>query len=395
MVPAAASAPRLSRDLRIAVAMPNFRGGGMERMRLHLVQEWARRGLDVDLVVSSAAGPLRHLVPAGVGVHEVARRHPALFPLGLARYLRRRRPTHLLAGAQDIVLFALVVGALVHRAPTVVSFHNHLAGELRLAGVGTWLKLRLLLLLLALALPRSRRIICVSRGVAEDLALRFPHVAERTAIIYNPAVTPETRGRAEAPLGYCPVPAGAPWLLFVGRLVVAKGLDVLIAAFRELAAADPALHLVLLGDGPLRGWLIEHARAAGLAGRVHLAGFQDNPLPWMREATTVVLPSRHEGLPNVLIEALYCGARIVATDCPSGPAEILDNGRYGGLVPVDDPDALATALAGYAEPRADADRAACRARAEQFSAEAAADAYLAALLGAPLPRPAASPSTRG
>lgn len=390
VAPAAASAPRLRRDLRIAVAMPNFRGGGMERMRLHLVQEWARRGLDVDLVVSSAAGPLGDLVPTAVGIHEVARRHPALFPLGLARYLRRRRPSHLLAGAQDIVLFALMVGALGHRVPTVVSFHNHLAGELRLAGTGTWLKLRLLLLLLAPALPLSRRIVCVSRGVAEDLARRFPRVAERIAVIYNPAVTPETRGRAEAPLRACPVPAGAAWLLFVGRLVPAKGLDVLFAAFRELAAADPALHLVLLGDGPLRGWLIEKAGAAGLTGRVHLAGFQDNPLPWMRKATTLVLPSRHEGLPNVLIEALYCGARIVATDCPSGPAEILDNGRYGRLVPVDDPGALAAALAGYAEPRADTERAACRVRAEQFSVEAAADAYLAALLGAPV-----SPAVRG
>ena len=134
-------------DLHIAVAMPNFRGGGMERMRLHLAQEWARRGLEVDLVVTTAAGPRRDLVPAGVSVHEVAGRHPALFPLGLARYLRRRRPTHLLAGAHDIVLFTLVVGALGQRVPTVVSFHNHLAGVPRLAGAGTWLKLRLLLLL--------------------------------------------------------------------------------------------------------------------------------------------------------------------------------------------------------------------------------------------------------
>lgn len=368
-----------TRKLRIAVAMPNFRGGGMERMRLHLVQEWARRGLAVDLVVSSAAGPLRALVPAGVAVHEVARRHPALFPIGLARYLRQRRPTHLLAGAQDIVLFALVIGAGVYRIPTVVSFHNHLAGELALARGGTGQKLRLLLLLLADALPLARRIICVSKGVAEDLARRFPRVRERIGVIYNPAITPQTRRRAEAPLHGCPVPAGKPWLLFVGRLVPAKGLDLLLAAFRQLAAEDAALHLVLLGEGPLTGWVREQAAAARLAARVHLPGFQDNPLPWMREAVALVLPSRHEGLPNVLIEALYCGTRVIATDCLGGTAEILDQGRFGRLVAVGDVPALTEALRDYRTPLDAAERARRRRRAEQFSDKAAADAYLAAL----------------
>nr|WP_291322451.1 glycosyltransferase [Desulfonatronospira sp.] len=92
--------------------------------------------------------------------------------------------------------------------------------------------------------------------------------------------------------------------------------------------------MVLLGDGPLRPRLESMIWELGLAGRVHFPGFQDNPLPWMREATLLVLPSRHEGLGNVLIEALACGTQIVATDCPSGPAEILEDGQYGQLVPL-------------------------------------------------------------
>jgi glycosyltransferase involved in cell wall biosynthesis len=368
------------KQFRLAVTMPNFRGGGMERMRLHLVQEWARRGITIDLVVSSASGPLRKLVPSGVAVHEIAKRHPAVFPLGLARYLHQHRPTHLLASAQDIVFFALLVGAFGYRIPTVVSFHNHLSSEFALAKGAGSLKLRLLLLLLARTLFLSQRIVCVSKGVADDLAQRFPGVQERLRVIYNPVITPDTRLRAKSPLVDCPVPVGQPWLLYVGRLVSAKGLDLLLASFRRLAADDPALHLVLLGEGPLEAWVREQATAAGLAERVHLPGFQENPLPWMRQASAVVLPSRHEGLPNVLIEALYCGALVIATDCPSGPAEILGQGRFGRLVPIEDVPALTDGLREYRRPVDVEERALWRRRAEEFTVEVAADAYLSALL---------------
>ncbi len=160
----------------------------------------------------------------------------------------------------------------------------------------------------------------------------------------------------------------------------AKGLDVLLEAFRQITGKTAA-HLVLLGEGPLRPKLESMVWDLGLAGRVHFAGFQNNPLPWMREATLLVLPSRHEGLGNVLIEALACGTQIVATDCPSGPAEILEGGKYGQLVPVEDPTALAQAMLSSLNSTFRVAPEMLKARAEDFTVEKAAKQYMDTLLG--------------
>ena len=160
----------------------------------------------------------------------------------------------------------------------------------------------------------------------------------------------------------------------------AKGLDVLLEAFRQITGKTAA-HLVLLGEGPLRPKLESMVWDLGLAGRVHFAGFQDNPLPWIREATLLVLPSRHEGLGNVLIEALACGTQIVATDCPGGSAEILEGGKYGQLVPVDNPAALAQALLRSLNGTFRVDPEMLKARAEDFTVEKAAKQYMDTLFG--------------
>jgi glycosyltransferase involved in cell wall biosynthesis len=102
--------------------------------------------------------------------------------------------------------------------------------------------------------------------------------------------------------------------------------------------------LVIIGDGPGRRAIERQRDALGLGDAVLLPGFQDNPYAWMRRADVFALSSRYEGLPTVLIEALACGARVVATDCPSGSAEILEDGRWGTLVPVGDAPAFAAAL---------------------------------------------------
>ncbi|MCZ7600075.1 MAG: glycosyltransferase [Gammaproteobacteria bacterium] len=167
----------------------------------------------------------------------------------------------------------------------------------------------------------ARGVVAVSKGVADDLKLHFPFRENQLHVIHNPVITPATRQRLKEPLKNSPVPNGTPWMLYAGRFVLAKGLDVLMDAF-ELMADRTSAHLVLMGDGPIKSAIAGRAAANGLGERIHLVDFQLNPLPWMREAEVLVLSSRHEGLGNVLIEALACGTQIVATDCPAGPAEI-------------------------------------------------------------------------
>jgi glycosyltransferase involved in cell wall biosynthesis len=367
--------------MRLALILPTLAGGGMERMRVHLMQEWAGQGVDMDLVVSRFHGPLCAMVPDRVRIHEVARRHPALFPWGLYRYLRRHRPTHILSAANDINAMTLFLGRLVcPEVPVAVSVHSHLSMELAQArGIGL-LKLHVVTRLLKSVLPQARGVVSVSRGVGDDLARRFPGLKQRLHVIYNPVLTPNVREQLTHPLATPPVPPGIPWIIYTGRLVQAKGLDVLLEAFRQIAGKTAA-HLVLLGDGPLRPKLESMTWDQGLAGRVHFAGFQDNPLPWMREATLLALPSRREGLPNVLIEALACGTQVVATDCPGGSAEILEDGKYGQLVPVDNPAVLAEAMLRSLNGTFRIAPETLKARAEDFTVEKAAGEYMRVVKG--------------
>lgn len=365
--------------MRLAVILASLGGGGMERMRIHLVKEWARQGIEVDLVLSGANGPLRDQVPAEVQVFEVASRHPALFPFGLRRYLNSRRPTHLLSAGNDInALTLLVASRLRTQIPIVVSVHNHLSSELALTKGLKRIEALAVAWVLTRVIQRARGVIAVSEGVGEDLKAHIPLRNGQLHVIYNPVVTAETRERLAASLSDCPVPTGTPWILFVGRFVHQKGLDVLMDALKRIKDRTRA-HLVLMGEGPLKSEMVSKVAALGLSDRVHLVGFQSNPLPWMRETNVVVLPSRHEGLGNVLIEAMACGTQIVASDCPSGPAEILVHGRYGQLVPVDDADSLAEALLRSLDGRFRVPPRILKARAAVFSSERVALAYQSVL----------------
>ncbi len=370
----------MSIKVKLAIILPTMAGGGMERMRVHLMQEWAGQGVDMDLVVSRFQGPLCEMVPEQVKIHEVAWRNPLLFPWGLFRYLLKHRPTHILSAANDINAMTLILGRLAcPDAVMVVSVHNHLSTELSQArGIGL-LKLRVVVGLLCRVIARAGKVVAVSRSVADDLRTHFPGLGDKLRVILNPVITTQVRERLNLPLEGCPVQLGTPWIVFVGRFVPAKGLDVLLEAFR-LIAGKTAAHLILLGEGPLRPKLESMIREMELTGRVYFGGFQDNPLLWMREANLLVLPSRHEGLPNVLIEALACGTQIVATDCPGGSAEILEEGKYGQLVPVENPEALAKAMLRSLNGDFHVDQDKLKARAEDFTVEKAAKKYMDTLL---------------
>lgn len=368
--------------MRLAVILPSMAGGGMERVQVNLIREWVQRGIDVDLVVSRFQGPLCEEVPETVRVFEVARFHSTVFPFGLHRYLRTRRPSHILSAANDINAVTLLVArGMGENIQTVISVHGHLSRELAQAKGMKRLKARAVKWTLGRVIHLARGVVAVSKGVADDLKLHFPFRENQLHVIHNPVITPATRQRLKEPLKNSPVPNGTPWMLYAGRFVPAKGLDVLMDAF-ELMADRTSAHLVLMGDGPIKSAIAGRAAANGLGERIHLVDFQLNPLPWMREAEVLVLSSRHEGLGNVLIEALACGTQIVATDCPAGPAEILDGGRYGQLVPVEDTEALAKALLRSLDRHFYVAPARLQERAALFSSEQAATLYLAVLEGA-------------
>lgn len=369
--------------MRLAIVLPSLAGGGMERVGLRLINEWVQRGTEVDLVVTAFTGPLCDQIPKNVQIFEIGRRHAFLFPFGLWRYIKARRPSHILAAGNDVNALTLAIAGWCGKGiSTVASVHNHLSSEIRLAKGGSRIKERLVVWLLRRTLRYSHGIVAVSRGVAEDWHKHFPSCTNKLHVIYNPVITPEFLENSQLPLLGCPVPFATPWILYVGRFVYAKGLDVLIDSF-ALLTRNSAAHLVLMGDGEFENEIERRISSYGLGDRVHLVGFKNNPAPWMRAADVLVLPSRHEGLGNVLIEALACGTQVVATDCPSGPSEILDGGTFGQLVPVESPVALAAALLSSLEGRFHVSAEALKQRAMEFTAERAALLYEQVLTAPP------------
>ncbi len=192
--------------------------------------------------------------------------------------------------------------------------------------------------------PWADAVAAVSHGVADDLAQAAAIPRQQIQVIYNPIVTPDLRRKAQQPLEH-PwfAPGEPPVLLAIGRLAPQKDYPTMIKAFAHVRNTRP-VRLIILGEGTERSSIEALVKRLGLEASVNLPGFVANPYTYLSRASVFVLSSRWEGLPTVLVEALHCGAPVVATDCPSGPREILAGGQYGQLVPIGDVVALAQAI---------------------------------------------------
>ncbi len=329
---------------RLAIFVPSMLGGGAERIALNLARGISERGYVVDLVLAEAQGPYLAELPESVRVVDLKASRTLKSLPGLVRYLRRERPQAMLsvlAHANLIALWARRLADVPSRV--VVSVRNTLS---RSAQHSPSLRNNLMLKLIRRYYPWADGIVAVSKGVADDLSQVAGIARDRIQVIYNPIVTPTLREKARAPLDHPWFMNGqAPVVLSVGRLTATnqKDFPTLIEAFAQVRRSRPA-RLMILGEGEQRANLEAMVKKLGLEQDVLLPGFVANPYPYMRRASVFVLSSRWEGLPGVLIEGLYCGAPLIATDCPSGPREILKDGQYGQLVPVGDANALARAI---------------------------------------------------
>jgi glycosyltransferase involved in cell wall biosynthesis len=229
--------------------------------------------------------------------------------------------------------------------------------------------------------PKADKIVTVSYELEESLKNFLSIPKEKIKTIYNPVVTPELFEQAKQPVSCSWFEQNQlPVILAVGRLSPEKDYPTLFRAFSLVRQIRPA-KLLILGEGEERANLERLAIELGIQNDVSMPGFVDNPFAFMAKASVFVLSSAWEALPTVLVEALACGCPVVATDCRSGPREILDNGRYGRLVPVGDHEALAKAILETLDnPDFPADRQTRLQRAMEFSVDAAVDKYLKVLL---------------
>jgi glycosyltransferase involved in cell wall biosynthesis len=305
----------------------------------------------IDLVVANARGPYVSLLAPSVRLVDlgVSRLLRSIVPL--AAYLRRERPVGLVAALSDADLVAMVAARLSRtRLRTVIAIHNTLGKEIQECKS---LRVAVIPRLFCALQDWADAIVAVSDGVADDFAQTAGVPRHRIQVIYNPVITPAVLAAASAA---APHPwledNGCPVVLGAGRLVPQKNFQLLVEAFAVVRRAR-ACRLLLLGEGPERANLEDLVRKHGLEKDVALPGFLDNPYACMARAATFVLSSNYEGLPTVLIESLAVGTPVVATDCESGPREILRGGALGELVPVGDVERLADAiLRSLSKPRA-------------------------------------------
>lgn len=353
----------------VALFVPSLRGGGAEKAMVNLAHGFVSRGVRVDLILMEKDGPYLKMVPPEVRIIDLADSSTSVASvLPLRRYLQRERPLVLIAALKEACMVALLAKRLGGiRTRIVATLHGNL-----------WEPDKKLVKRFGrrVMYPWADAITAVSAGVADDFSQFSWLPRNRLSVIHNPIVSPELKERARDAVEHdWFVTSDIPVILAVGRLIIEKDYATLIRAFALVRNKRPA-RLVILGEGMERKSIEALVDDLGLRENVLMLGFVDNPYAYMAKSSLLVLSSTIEGFSNVLAEALAVGTPVVSTDCKSGPREVLDNGKYGTLVPVGDIQALAAAI--EKQLATSHDKEFLMARADEFSIEKITDQFLEA-----------------
>lgn len=343
---------------------------------MNLVREFSRRGLRVDLLTIRASGPHLSDLPAGVAHRPLKAGHTLSAIAEIAAYMRKNGQVPMLV-AKDRAGRAAAIARLLSgkKLRLVVRLGTNLSTALESkSAFSRWLRIAPMRRLYSLV----DLVVAVSEGVRQDTIKITGLSPGRVKVIRNPVITPDFGQIDEqhVPHEWLAEPATSraiPVLLAAGRMSHQKGFDTLLQAF-AIARKQREMRLIILGEGALRNPLVAQCGKLGLGDSVQFPGFKSDIHSWIAAADLFVLSSRWEGSPNVLTEALALGVPVVATNCPSGPDEILQQGKYGPLVPVGDAPALAAAiLERLSQP---VDSLFLKSAVDEYRAETGADAYL-------------------
>ena len=333
----------------ISLFIPNLDGGGAERVMLHLAEGFAARGFAVDLVVAQAEGAYLSKIPETIRLVNLDAKSPVLLfkTLALKQYLQQEQPAFLLS-TLDIFSSATWAKRLAGvNTRVVMCVQTNLSQQFQDRHAMVIQKLKWAVV--KRFYPWADAIVTASEGVARDLEQNAKIAMEQMTVIYNPVVTPDFTQKAQETVANPWFEADQPpVLLGVGRIVKQKSFATLIRAFALVRQRYPA-RLMILGDVDAREPSVKPELDAlieqfGLQDDVLFLGFVENPYAYMARASVFVLSSIYEGFGNVVAEAIAAGTPVVSTDCESGPAEILNKGQYGELVPVGDHEAMANAI---------------------------------------------------
>lgn len=353
-----------NRKTYIAFFIPSMRGGGAERVFLNLANELIKVNYRVDMVLAQKEGPFLRDISSKVNIIDLksSRILKSLFPL--VSYLQREKPEILLSSLNHVNIIS-IVSKIISRTSSKIIIKQDSYYELS--------SNRIIMFLEKTLFKKADHIIAVSRDVKKSLMEILAIPDEKIKVIYNPIFNQDILKKSKEKINHSFFNNKKnKVILGVGRLSEVKDFSTLIKAFNMIKT--DAMRLIILGEGQYRSELENLIRELGLKEYVSMPGFVDNPYAYMAKTDAFVISSLREGLPNVLIEALACGANIISTDCPGGPSEILDGGKYGRLVPVGDVGKLAEAISASLD--SPIDKGALLNRAKIFSIENALEEYI-------------------
>jgi glycosyltransferase involved in cell wall biosynthesis len=367
--------------IRVLTFLHSFAPGGVERVALRLVRHWRAMGVDAPLVLGRDDGAMREeFADIGYEMPRQPRRHQGGWEtlwmiLTLPAAIRRLRPDVLFVAGSTYTIVAVAMTLLLGRRcpPIVVKVSNDLARrDLNPLGRFFWRAW------LRIQARCARSWVVMDEAMLPELP---PVMAQRGHVVHDPAICATQLLPARAPR-----PAGPRRFVAIGRLAPQKHFALMLRAFAR--AVQPAETLTIFGDGAERAMLEALAASLGIADRVHFAGHVADAPAHLHDYDVLLMSSRYEGVPAVVIEALAAGLAVVSTDCGAGLRSLLGQGRFGTIVPQNEAllaEAIRTA------PTAAPDRPALLASLRRFTIERSAQDYLALFVAAAEARAASRP----
>jgi len=364
---------------KIALVVSDLSLNGVFFVKVTLAREFIRLGFEVDIITGYISEDVSDLIPEECGIYELGLLRLNSFAYKLGKYLRANKPVALIASSWPCTAAAILSSRLFHsKAKLLVIEHVDFRTNFYVSGEFSRKDIFLISYFGKYIYNAADVVVGVSTGVVDGLKNYAKIDDSKLKVIYNPlrCFSSITKSQTTQSIKDLIWTQGTTKILSVGRLAYQKAYEELIRAIGLINNRDK-LRLIIIGDGSLREVLEKQIENLGLQKNIFLIGSISEPEIFYEDADLFVLSSSSEGFGNVIIEALSYGVPVVSTDCKSGPAEILGNGRWGDLVMVGDTVALAKSIESALSKKHDHE--ALRNRANDFSPERVARQYLAAL----------------
>lgn len=366
-----------SEKVRLCIVTPNLAGGGAERIAVNLANYYTKKGVETTLIAIRGEGPYKSQINPEVKFIDLNVSRVRYSLRRIYKELKAQQPTHIISALRGSSIILGIIFSLNRKPKLIFREANTMDAIAKLKAP----KRRRSIFRLKLTYLRANKIIANSPDTKVDLKkFKITH-HKKIQVIPNPVLPYNYQKLANKPIS-------DNWInnkklkiiLNVGRLHEQKNQRLLIKSFKYLIQMNKNLRLIILGDGQEKSNLLDLINNLKLNEFVKIVPFQENPWPYYKNADLFVLTSQWEGFGNVIVEALACGTPVISTDCPGGPAYILENGKYGRLVPPNDKGALQKEIMDVIDGRITFNKEELIQRGSEFSVDKIAQRYLQEIL---------------